>query len=615
MRRRSSVSRTLRCALALACSGLLAVGATTVWAAFSATTVSAGSLITAAPDWVAPQTTMLDPGSPLSGIASLNATASDPGGTVSSVTIQRSPAGAADWTAVCTDGSTPYNCPLDTAALADGAYDLRAVARDEAGNVRTSNIVAARTFDNFGPAVTLQPLATDVRLVIALSATATDNGTGIASVRIERSLADLDTWTAICTDTTSPYACSLDTRTLPDEIYDFRAIAVDRAGNSTVSDLQAGVQLDNTAPTGVAITAPASPLRGAVTLTAAADDLDSGVATVTLQRSKAGLGTFADICTTSAYPYSCLFVTTAGATPDGSYDLRVVAVDGAGNSTISALVTRSIDNAQPSVSVVDPGAFLRGTVLVQANANAGNGVTQVAIQRAATGSTIYTTICTDASSPYSCSWDTTTVTAGSYDLRAVMTYGTGQTLTSAVVSDRRVDNAAVTGYDVQAVNRVGGSAGKLGSGDTVDLTWSRRMSPTTLLGGWSGTGTANLSVRLVDGATTGINTGSGADALQLLDASGNASGLGTVNTKANYVKSKKTAVFAATATQSTVTIGGIDRTVVRITLGALTSGGSLRTAGGTPVMAWAPSAAARDTLGNASSVAPVNELGVADRDF
>ena len=597
------------------CAMLAVLGATSgsVWGAFTATTLSAANSIVAASDWVAPQTTMLDPGSPLRATVSLNATASDPGGAVSTVTIERSPAGAAVWTAVCTDSSAPYNCSLDTTTLADGPYELRAVARDVAGNTRTSNVVAARIVDNDAPSVTLTPIASDVRGIIALSATAADGGTGVASVRFERSLADMDSWTTICTDSGSPYGCSLDTGTLPDDVYDFRAVALDRAANSTASAVEE-VQIDNTAPTPVTIAAPASPLRGTVTLTVNAED-DTGVDTVTLQRSSAGTGIYTNICTTSSYPYSCAFVTTAGATPDGNYDLRAIAVDAAGNNTTSSVVTRQIDNVQPSVSVADPGAYLRGTVIVQANAYAGNGVTQVAIQRAVADSTTYTTICTDAGSPYSCSWDTTAVTGGLYDLRAVMTYGTGQTLTSAIVSDRRVDNAAVTGYDVQAVNKVGGSAGKLGSGDTVTLTWSRAMNTTTLLTGWNGTGTVSLTVRLLDGNTAGIGTGSGADALQLLNAAGSASGLGTVNLKANYVKSKKSVTFAATATQSTVSIAGLDRTVVRITLGTVTSGGGLRSAGGTPIMAWAPSATGRDTLGNFSSAAPINELGTADRDF
>ena len=65
-----------------------------------------------------------------------------------------------------------------------------------------------------------------------------------------------------------------------------------------------------------------------------------------------------------------------------------------------------------------------------------------------------------------------------------------------------------------------------------------------------------------------------------------------------------------------MTIAGTDRTVVRITLGDVTSGGgSVRTSSATPIMIWTPSALARDTLGNFSSAAPTSELGAADRDF
>jgi hypothetical protein len=595
---------------------ILSAASASVWGSFTATTVNVGSRMLAAADWVAPQTTMLNPGTPLRATASLNATATDPGGLMSSVTIQRSAAGAAVWSAVCTDSTAPYNCPLDTTTLADGAYDLRAVARDVAGNTSTSNTVAARIVDNNGPTVTLTPTASDVRGVIALAATANDAGTGVASVRVDRSLADADMWSVLCTDTSSPYACSLDTQTLANDLYDFRAVAQDLAGNSTVSPLLAAVQVDNDAPTAVAITAPASPLRGAVTLSATADDPDSGVATVTFQRSPSGLGTFTNICTTSSYPYSCALVSTAGATPDGSYDLRAIATDLAGNTTTSALVTRQIDNSQPSVSLIDPGAFLRSTVAVQANAYAGSGVTQVAIQRSPAATSTYTTICADTSSPYSCNWDTTAVTDGLYSLRAIMTYASGQTLTSAVISDRRVDNSIVTGYDVQAENRTGGRAGSIETGDALVLTWSRPMNITTLLPGWNGTATAGLTARLADGNASGVNTGSGADALQLLDVAGNATGLGNVNLKANLIRAKKTTAFAATATQSTVTIGGIDRTVVRITLGAISSGArNMRTTSATPTMVWAPSANARDISGIASSAAPTNELGTADRDF
>ena len=74
-------------------------------------------------------------------------------------------------------------------------------------------------------------------------------GTGVASVRFERALADADTWTTVCTDASSPYTCSLDTTTLADDVYDFRAVALDFAGNSTASAVE-DVQVDNAAPTG-----------------------------------------------------------------------------------------------------------------------------------------------------------------------------------------------------------------------------------------------------------------------------------------------------------------------------------------------------------------------------
>ncbi len=284
----------------------------------------------------------------------------------------------------------------------------------------------------------------------------------------------------------APTAARWTPTTLANDLYDFQAVALDLAGNATTSALVADVQVDNAVPFGVAVTAPASPLRGAVTLTATADDDDSGVATVTLQR-RTGAGAFVDICTTSTDPYSCQLVTTAGATPDGTYDLRAIAVDAAGNTTTSATVARQIDNSQPSVSLVDPGAYLRGTVTLTANAFTGSGVTSVAIQRAPADGTTFTTICSDNLTPFTCSFVTTAVTDGLYDLRAVMTYAGGQTLTSALVTDRRVDNAAVTGYDVQAENRAGGRAGRVETGDVLVLTWSRTMNTTTLLPGWSGT--------------------------------------------------------------------------------------------------------------------------------
>ena len=51
---------------------------------------------------------------------------------------------------------------------------------------------------------------------------------------------------------------------------------------------------------------------------------------------------------------------------------------------------------------------------------------------------------TDTSAPYSVSFDTTAVSDGLYDLRLVATDQVGNTIVSALVTNRRVDNTAPT---------------------------------------------------------------------------------------------------------------------------------------------------------------------------
>jgi hypothetical protein len=81
----------------------------------------------------------------------LSATAADGGSGLASVRIQRATTGSGVWTDVCTGTSSPTNCTWSTTALADGGYDLRAIATDAAGNTTTSTTVANRVVDNTAP--------------------------------------------------------------------------------------------------------------------------------------------------------------------------------------------------------------------------------------------------------------------------------------------------------------------------------------------------------------------------------------------------------------------------------------------------------------------------------
>ena len=163
--------------------GVLASGAGTLsGATYTATTINRASTFTAAADWVAPAVAVNAPAGALRGTATIAATASDTGSGVASVRVQRSAAGQATWTDVCTDSATPFSCALDTTALADGRYDLRAIALDKAGNAATSGVVAGVLVDNNAPTVALEDPGAFLRGTVTLTATASD-GSGAGSPR------------------------------------------------------------------------------------------------------------------------------------------------------------------------------------------------------------------------------------------------------------------------------------------------------------------------------------------------------------------------------------------------------------------------------------------------
>ena len=75
---------------------------------------------------------------PLTGTATVSATATDGGSGVISVAFEARPSSGGSWTPICTDGSSPYSCPWDTTTVADGAWDVRATTTDGAGNTSSA---------------------------------------------------------------------------------------------------------------------------------------------------------------------------------------------------------------------------------------------------------------------------------------------------------------------------------------------------------------------------------------------------------------------------------------------------------------------------------------------
>lgn len=451
-----------------------------------------------------------------------------------------------------------------------------------------------------------------IRGTVTISATASDAEVGIKNVAIAWAPSGTTTFTTLCTDTSSPYSCPFNTVGLPEDYIDIRAIATDNS-NLMSTDVLEGVLVDNVAPTG-SLDPIASPISGVITLTAStADDAGSGVASVVFQRATAGTTTFTTICTDIDLPWNCSFDSTTVA--DGLYDFRGIVTDVAGNTFTTATVrNRIVSNVVSSVSVNDPGAFLRGTVTITANANAATGVANVKIQRQTAGSTTWVDLCTDTTAPYSCPFNTTLVADGNVTFRAILTDSLGQVTTSAVVGPSRVDNTPVRGYDVQTTT--GGTAGKLTTGDVLTLTYAQSMKLSSILAGWTGAATT-VELRLRDGKALGL--GGSDDTVDVFTTTSlnTAVNLGSMNLKGNYVKSGKTVGFAATMTQQPATVNGQSATAVALQIGPINSGlaTSLRTVSGLVNMIWTPSGLAQDVNGVPTSTAGVTELGAADRDF
>ena len=191
----------------------------------------------------------------------------------------------------------------------------------------------------------------------------------------------------------------------------------------------------------VVLTNPGTPLRGSVPVTATAAS-DRGITSVVFSTAPAGTGTWTIACTKTVAPYTCTFDTTTVA--DGLRDVRAVATDSAGYSRTSTVTNRRVDNTAPTATTTDPGSPLTGTVTVAGTASdGGSGLASVAHEyKSTTGA--WTQFCTQATSPISCAWNTTSLADGLYDLRTVATDQAGNQTISAPVYNRRVDNNAPT---------------------------------------------------------------------------------------------------------------------------------------------------------------------------
>ena len=450
------------------------------------------------------------------------------------------------------------------------------------------------------PTVAMTSPGSTVSGTVTVTATADDGRSGIASVQLQARAAGAATWSTICTATSSPYSCSWSTTGLADGAYDLRAIATDKAGYTATSAAVRTTVL-NTAT--ITLADPGDVVSGTVTLK---PTIYSGTGwSVRVERAPLGTTTWTTICTTSTSPYACSWATAS--TPYGRYDLRAVATSGTTTITSPVVPDTLVDNTVRSITLADPGTFLEGTVNLTATASSTAPVASVVFQRAAAGSTTWTTICTDTAAPWACAWPTTGGADGSYDLRAVLTDSNGATATSNVVAARTVDNVTtpLKALDVQTTN--GGNPNRVDAGDKILLTYSRRVDLTTITPGWDGS-PLPISVSLVRNLLSTDDV--------TFSRSGAALNLGSVQTDNNYASliGLINPRFDATMTASTETVGGVPRTVVTVEIGSQVAG-SIRNVTRDSTLTWFPSTQVFGLNGTRLPATAAVESGPSDKDF
>lgn len=545
-----------------------------------------------------PTATLSAPSGVLSGSVTMTATATDAASGVASVAFAYRLLTDVTWTACGTDTFAPYTCALNTTALADGAYFLRAIATDVAGNESLPSTLT-RSVDNSPASVSITAPSEGATVSATTTVTvAATSGRGVASVRVEAKALPSGDFLEVCTDTLPPYSCSWNVSALSGG-YALRAVLTETSGGASVTSALVNVTVNN-AVGSLTITSPAAgaTVSGNVTVAATATPAPGRLVTSVRFESGPAGGPFTQICPDDLLaPYSCSWSSSSTVY---SADHRVRAVMTQSDlTTVTSTTAVVVDNVTGSVDLVSPApsARLTGTVPVTVSMTSNAAATGVQVLATSPGVSDVVLACTPtggtppAAVSYSCAWDTSAVTRATYTLQARATLANGTQVTDGAVTGLDVRN--LRGVDVQAIPD-NNKAGQLSTGDKIVLTWSDVV---------------DLATVPTSGTATILNDPAG----DLVQLPGN---LGTVRYGPNLASAGMTAPF--TVLTATVMRAGVQVTQATVTFGGI--------AGNEPVvynvtptqLVWTPTAGVRAPAPYAAddcSIDPVTESGALDVDL
>jgi hypothetical protein len=228
-------------------------------------------------------------------------------------------------------------------ALADGVHSITVGEVDPVSGVETlSNGALSVTIDTAAPAVPATPA---LAAGSDSGASATDNitnvtlpsftGTAEAGSSVSLSVDGAARATGKA-DAAGNYTIALTGTALADGVRTIAATATDVAGNASTASTALSVTIRTAAPTVPTVTGPASPTN--VNTPSFTFTSDAGV-------------TFQCSLSTGADKFAACPVGAYAAQPDGSYTFKARAIDVAGNSSVSAPFSLTIDTVAPIANI------------------------------------------------------------------------------------------------------------------------------------------------------------------------------------------------------------------------------------------------------------------------
>ncbi len=429
-------------------------------------------------DSIAPVVSITSPvsGTTVQGTVSITATASDQEGSVTKVEFY------INGTLKSTDSTAPYSYSWDAGSVYNGIYSITAKAYDEAGNTADSAVsvnVTGGATDTQPPTVnvTSPTNGATVNGILVLAASASDVGTGVLKVEFYIN------GSKVGEDTTNPYEINWDTSAVTDGNYSISAKAIDGANNEA---------LDNDTTITVQQFIEQEFTDTNYNHEAAGRAYVSGLVSYYAVGSEDSLGLMGQ-------------TTTLCLTAPNHYELGACSVPE--------------DSVNPSVNLTTPanGSTLSGSVTLSADASDNIGVSKVEFYAGSSK------IGEDTTSPYSISFDTTTIANGSYMIKAKAYDAAGNSAEDADTSVS-IDNQIGNDTIVPTVNVTSPTNGAALSGSvtlSADASDNVGVSKVEFYVGSSKIGEDTTSPYSISFDTTAIANGTYVIKAKAYDAAGN----------------------------------------------------------------------------------------------